>query len=321
MEDTTLKKNRNQDFIPVRIDTLGENDLIDFDLYSFEANRYFLFCSANSNFKKSDLSQTYIKRTKFLYIKNSQKKNYRNYVEKHLPELLSNEKLETEEKVNLIYDVSNSMTIDVFSDYKLPKQERVATLVDNIVDFMFNKNVGLKQLIQFAEHDFYTYNHSLHVFIYTTMFASFLGLKDEKILASLSQGAFLHDIGKSRIGLEIINKPGPLNKEEWNKMKLHPVYGFDIVKNEMKIDDDILLSVILRHHERLNGEGYPHGTKKLSFYDKIIGIADTYDALTSNRSYQASKGAFNALKYMIQTQSERLDLNLLNKFAIMLGSK
>ncbi len=309
------------EYIPIRIDTISDDEVIDFDLYTLEKNRYFLFCTAFSNFRKGDLSRTYIERTRYLYIKKKHKKNYRRYVEKNLPNILHDNAMETESKVEIIYDVSNSMVVEIFSDTNAMKPERVDNFIGNVMDFMFSEKVKLGELIKFAEHDFYTYNHSLHVFIYTTMFASFLRLTDKKILSSLSQGAFLHDIGKSMVSTEIINKPGPLDESEWKEMQQHPVYGYRIAQDTMKIDDSIIKSIILNHHERLDGKGYPSGNSNISFYDRIVAIADTYDAITSNRAYQMAKNPFETLKYMIQTQSKRLDLDLMQKFAIMLGSK
>jgi len=314
-------KNKNSEFIPIRIDTVSDNELIDFDLYTLEQNRYFLFCTAFSNFKKGDLSKTYIHRTKYLYIKKEHKRNYRRYVEKNLPNLLTDNAILSDDKVDIVYDVSSSMITEVFTEDMVLKKERVNGFVNNVIDFVFSQKVALRELIKFAEHDFYTYNHSLHVFIYTTMFASFLKIRDQKMLSSISQGAFLHDIGKSNVALNIINKPGPLDEDEWQEMQQHPIYGIQLARDKMDINDPIILSIILNHHERLDGKGYPTHKKNINLYDKIVGIADTYDAITSNRAYQMAKKPFDALKYMIQTQSRRLDPDLMQKFAIMLGSK
>ncbi len=315
------KETVNIEYIPIRIDTVNDDEVIDFDLYTYEQSRYFLFCAAFSNFKKSDLSRTYIQRTKFLYIKKEHKTNYRKYVEKNLPNILADDKMESDNKVEIIYDVSNSMVSEIFSESDDIHKERVFGFVNNVMDFMFSQEVKLGEIIKFAEHDFYTYNHSLHVFIYTSMFSSFLNIKDNKLLSSIGQGAFLHDIGKSKVSVDIINKPGPLDEHEWFEMQQHPLYGFQIAENPMGIDDPIVKSIILNHHERLDGKGYPGNKNNISVYDRIVGIADTYDAITSNRAYQMAKKPFDALKYMIQTQKQRLDFDLMQKFAIMLGSK
>lgn len=309
------------DFFPVRIDTVGDDTTIDFDLYCYESNRYFLFCAANSNFKKVDLSRTYIQRTKYLYTRREQKKNYRRYVEKNLPALLLDENMKNSDKVDIIYDVSTAMASEVYTENIIPEKGRVFEYVKNVMDFMFSKKLSLGELVKFAEHDFYTYNHSLHVFIYSSMFASFLNLKDPKMLASISQGAFLHDIGKSKVKYEIINKPGPLDKDEWFEMQQHPVFGHEIARDKMEILDPNILSIILNHHERIDGQGYPGAKTALDFPEKLVGIVDTYDAITSTRSYQLARKPFDALKYMMQTQSKKLDVDLLQKFAIMLGSK
>ncbi len=313
-------KKETKEYIPIRIDTMSDNTKITFDLYTLENERYFLFCGANSNFMKSDLSRTYVKRHKNLYIKKQHKKKYRDYVEKHLPDILGNEEIESDEKVSIVHDVSNAMTSRMFDDEVFPESSRVENFISNTMDFMFREKLSMGQLIKFAEHDFYTYTHSLHVFMYSSMFAAFLGMKREESFKSMCLGSFLHDIGKSKISAEIINKSGPLNNEEWEKMQQHPLIGYKIVKKEMGISDEILSGIILNHHERINGKGYPRGISKIKIYDRIVAIADTYDAITSNRSYQRGKKAFEAMRYLFETQKDRLDMDLLKKFAIMLGA-
>ncbi len=319
MEDVVVSV---EEYLPIRIDTINDNEKIDFELYTFEKERYYLFCTAFSNFRKQDLSSTYINRVGHLYVKKSDWKLYRKYVESNLSIYLSNKNMGISSKVDIIYDISTSMIKDVFTEgISSITKEQVENFSGTMTDFIFDESVKINEIVRFAEHDFYTYNHSLHVFIYSIMFAVFLGIKDKQDLHAIGEGAFLHDIGKSNIGLEIINKPGPLNPQEWNEMQNHPLYGVKIVRDNLSMNDEATLSIIMNHHERLDGKGYPRGVSKIELFDRIVGIADTYDAITSNRSYQMARNPFEALRYMIQTQSKRLDDELMRKFAIMLGSR
>lgn len=311
-----------KEYLPIRIDTINDNEKIDFELYTFEKERYYLFCTAFSNFRKKDLSATYIRRIGHLYVKKSDWKLYRKYLESNLSLYLSNKGMEISSKVDIIYDVSTSMIKDAFTEGGSSiSKEQVENFSGAMTDFIFDESVKINEVVRFAEHDFYTYNHSLHVFIYSIMFAVFLGIKDKNRLHAIGEGAFLHDIGKSNIGLDIINKPGPLDSQEWAEMQRHPLYGVRIVRDTVGINDESILSIIRNHHERLDGKGYPRGIKDIELFDKIVGVADTYDAITSNRSYQMARNPFEALRYMIQTQSGRLDDELMKKFAIMLGSR
>ena len=121
---------------------------------------------------------------------------------------------------------------------------------------------------------------------------------DQALLTELATGAMLHDVGKSKIDLAVLNKPGGFTPQEWELMQQHPVFGDAIVA-------DSLLSVmpreiILHHHEQLDGSGYPHhlGERELLEEVKIAAFADVFDALTTNRPYQAARTPYEALDFI-----------------------
>lgn len=133
--------------------------------------------------------------------------------------------------------------------------------------------------------DEYTKGHSVRVAKYSRMIAEKMGLSAEDCENIYYMG-LLHDIGKIGVPNEIINKPTKLSDEEYNIIKLHPVLGYDIL---IEIKSQPELSVGARwHHERYDGKGYPDGKSgdEIPFLDRIIAVADSYDAMTSNRSYR-----------------------------------
>jgi len=133
--------------------------------------------------------------------------------------------------------------------------------------------------------DSYTNGHSTRVAEYSVMIARRMGYTGEK-LEQLQYAALLHDIGKIGIPKEIINKPSRLTDEEYEVIKTHPVIGSNILKEISEIPD---IAIGARwHHERYDGKGYPDqlmGTE-IPEIARIIGVADAYDAMTSNRSYR-----------------------------------
>jgi putative nucleotidyltransferase with HDIG domain len=144
----------------------------------------------------------------------------------------------------------------------------------------------------------YTYLHSVRVSAYATSIAAQLGISNTQELHHVALGALFHDVGKSTVPLSIINKSGPLLDHEWAVMKNHTVEGLK------KINDTILhhvcREIVLHHHERLNGSGYPDSLTKESLLIEvqIATLADIYDALTSSRSYQNKRTRFEALDFI-----------------------
>ncbi|MEA1870856.1 MAG: HD-GYP domain-containing protein [Candidatus Bipolaricaulota bacterium] len=112
-----------------------------------------------------------------------------------------------------------------------------------------------------------------------------LGLSGDKLI-SLSYAAYLHDIGKVKVPDEILNKPGPLTDEEWEEMRKHPIYGEQMLADKEFLADAAKL--VLAHHERYDGSGYPNKLKgeKIPVEARIIAVVDSYDAMTSDRPYR-----------------------------------
>ncbi|MCR4431677.1 MAG: HD-GYP domain-containing protein [Tepidanaerobacteraceae bacterium] len=135
--------------------------------------------------------------------------------------------------------------------------------------------------------DPYTKGHSERVALYASIIAEEMNLSED-FLNTLNFAALLHDIGKIGIPDEILNKPGKLSEEEFDKIKTHPVLGANIVK---KIDFLAQASSYIRfHHERQNGRGYPEGLEgdAIPLGAAILAVADAFDAMTSNRPYRSA---------------------------------
>ena len=133
--------------------------------------------------------------------------------------------------------------------------------------------------------DKYTNGHSFRVAMYSMMIAKELGMSKQQQVDVYYLG-LLHDIGKIGIPNAIINKTGKLTDEEYNKVKQHPIYGYEILSQIQSMPE---LSIGARyHHERIDGKGYPDGLTgdQIPFMAKIIAVTDSYDTMTSNRSYR-----------------------------------
>ncbi|MCL1791226.1 MAG: HD-GYP domain-containing protein [Peptococcaceae bacterium] len=149
--------------------------------------------------------------------------------------------------------------------------------------------------------------HCVNVALYSLAIAIWTRLCERRRKALLT-GALLHDIGKIGINGQILNKPGKLNAKEFLVVKEHSVIGYDLACQAGFLDE-IVCDSILMHHERLDGGGYPHGLRGDSVIDtaRIIAIADTYDAVTSDHVYKCRSAPFEALRIMESMRKTRLD--------------
>lgn len=169
----------------------------------------------------------------------------------------------------------------------LIKPDEVEESIDIIHKDVISTHNIIKYLQNLGDRDEYTLHHSVSVGVLSIKIGQAMHLNDST-LRNLGIAGMLHDIGKCRIPLEIINKPGRLNEFECEKIKKHPSYGYQIVKDIRLEDQDIALAV-LQHHECQDGKGYPLGIKgnRINLYARIIAVADVFDALTSDRAYRS----------------------------------
>lgn len=161
--------------------------------------------------------------------------------------------------------------------------------------------------------DEYTFKHSVDVSTISMIIAKKYGY-DKQAIQEIGIAGLMHDMGKSKIPTEILNKPGKLTDEEFQTIKQHSVYGYHILKEKNAFNDKILYGV-LQHHEKLNGKGYPMGVtkEKLHPYAKIIAVADIYDALVTERPYKKGFSPRDAVE-MIMAMTEELDINVMKSF-------
>lgn len=163
------------------------------------------------------------------------------------------------------------------------------------------------------KHHSQTYQHCLIVTGVAVSFGQLLGFSnvDKRLLAS---AGLLHDIGKARIPIEILEKPAPLNEAEIATMRTHPELGLMALREAPALHSGIL-DVVVHHHEYLDGTGYPHGLQANEIPDlvRIITIADIYGALMERRSYKPPLSALSAYQILLE-MGPKLDKDLVREF-------
>lgn len=158
--------------------------------------------------------------------------------------------------------------------------------------------------------DDYTYSHCVNVSLICNIFGRWLQLSQEE-LKNLTVAGLLHDIGKTQIELSILNKPSKLTTEEFEEIKKHTLYGYDLVKDQ-PIPEEIKMAILM-HHEKFDGTGYPMALKDEEIHEfaKIVSIGDIYDAMTSTRSYRTHFSPFRVIQSFEQQSFGKLDTKYL----------
>ena len=196
--------------------------------------------------------------------------------------------------------------------------ETYTSILDGLKNDIDDKDVELvasiKTLISVINaKDKYTYAHSERLVFYSRLLAHKLNLS-EVDTNTLVYGAYMHDIGKINISKEILIKKMPLTKEEWELLKEHPQNGIDIIKSVQSLDK--IVPLILHHHEKYNGTGYPDKLKgeDIPYLARVLTVVDSFDAMTSNRPYNKRKTYEEAIEELIKFSGTQFDPEIVKAF-------
>ncbi len=171
----------------------------------------------------------------------------------------------------------------------------------------------LSNLQDLRRKDEYTLQHSVSVSVVSIKIGQLLRMSQHE-LRMLGMAGILHDIGKCKIPLDILNKEGSLSELEFQEIKKHPIYGYQIVK-DMQLEDPRIMLAVLEHHEHQDGRGYPLKlpASKIHFFAQIVAVADVFDALTSERPYRGKMALFNAMNEILNSSENHLNPLLVSK--------
>lgn len=205
-----------------------------------------------------------------------------------------------------------------------PDQETIQEAKEGfyeVIDCILEVDHLSRYLLSIRDYDAYTYSHSVNVGVLSLLVARrYFGRSSSHNLRELGIGFFLHDLGKTRINPGVIMKEGRLTDEEMTEMRRHPLYGFDILKETNQLTTECKL-IVLEHHEREDGRGYPYGLYggEIHVYARICALVDMYDALTSDRPYRGKMLPFQALNLIRGKLYDRTQRELFENLVMVLG--
>jgi len=290
-------------YMKIRINSLPPHKSIPFDLFVMIGGRIIHYLRAGDKMSAGKIDHFERKAPEQFYILAAERGNYQKFVRDGL---MSTE-LDTKQKATILRESTMVLVEELFERPDIETALRDARgVVEDFVAFMDSDAAAMVNLIGLSSHDFYTYNHSLDVSIYSLGLGQIVGFRGHD-LKELGLGGLFHDIGKRFIPLEIICKNGPLSDDEWLMMQKHPQFGLQIL-TEHKTNENVV-ACAFEHHESMQGNGYPQKltAEEIHPMARVVSVADTYDALTTKRSYNDPMKPTDAIELMAGKLNGRYD--------------
>jgi HD-GYP domain-containing protein (c-di-GMP phosphodiesterase class II) len=213
------------------------------------------------------------------------------------------------------FDADKLKLVDAISD-QVASALRRATLHEQLEESFVQTVLALAKAMD--ARDAYTQDHSQRMVSISDALCRQLGLNEEQIQAILSAAA-LHDIGKIGVPDTILKKPGPLTSQEWDSMKRHPKIGADILAPVIKLAH--VAPIIISHHEKFDGSGYPYGLKgeKIPMGGRILAVVDAYIAILDERVYRKARSHKEAISELVTYSGSQFDPAIVDVFVKMVG--
>ncbi|WP_035104223.1 HD-GYP domain-containing protein [Desulfohalovibrio reitneri] len=198
-------------------------------------------------------------------------------------------------------------------------QAAAEAVVDDLGDSVRRNESAAVSLTRLRSTLEYEYHHAVNCSILALVFGMHLGMDGED-LRRLGVGALLHDVGKARLPENLLSKPGRLYGEELRRAYDHALEGYNLLKRQRKSDARVL-SVVLQHHERYDGQGYPTGLRGEDIHPaaRIVGVVDAYDAMTSERPYARARTPSETFRVMYQQRDKQFQGAYVEHFIKSMG--
>lgn len=275
-----------------------------------------------------DTEKVRVYTTQFAQDENNGESNNIRSIEDVIPSILSlKEKIKKiknfDQQIALAYQTTVELMEAIFNrnSETLPINA-LFTAIETLVECLNHDDMNLMGFVlPLMPHEYSTHHHSTNVAIFSIILAKTLGFTREELM-DIAYAGLLHDIGKIRIDHVILLKPASLEDDEYDLIKRHSEYGFEILQNN-GIANQKILDGVRFHHEKLDGSGYPEQLRgiRIPKFARIIGMCDVFDALTTRRTYRSNYSSYEALMLIKQEMAEQFDVRYTDTFIRLLGSK
>ena len=237
--------------------------------------------------------------------------------------VLADVSLPPTERSRRAYAITSEVVRPLFGSGAVIERDGLAVThaaVDALADSLTEDDDLVWSIVATMQRHLTTHTHAINTAIYAVVLAQYLRMAGREEILDTGRGALLHDIGKTRISERILDKPGPLTKPEWRVIHGHPETGLRLVTLALGRVPGYG-HIIVEHHERADGSGYPGGRRggQVAIDSQLVAIVDAFDAITSERSYKIASTPFEALRIMRFEMAGQFNDELLTEFIGLLG--
>lgn len=312
-QSITLETNRKS-YIPIPVDVLAPDQVLPFTLFSRASTGVIKqVCAAGEAITAQTLRAWEQVGVTVLYVNTADHQLYQKFAEKVFNDLAARPDLPAPQKARIYYQtmrelVHEACTSNHIEDMAAGPRD---TFANGMVSLICEDDQALSGLLMMLSHDYYTYTHLVNVSVMVAGLAFRTGLRERDRLRDIASGGLLHDIGKTRIQPEVLNKVGRLTHDEWEEIKTHPGLGLEYLHRRANIRPTELL-MVHQHHERLDGSGYPLGLvgSEICLEAQMTAVVDVYDALTCKRPYRPALSHETAIRILREQAGDKLNADL-----------
>lgn len=307
---------------PISTDVLGGLEVLPCPVFVPLGRRAILYASAGA---EAAAVEARLGAGLTLLIRSEDAEDLRSALAAGLPRVLGDPRLPPEQRSRRAYTMTTHVMAPVFvAGARLGRRALVTAqeAIDALATGLLEGEDLIWAMVATMQRHLQTHTHAINTAVYAILLARLLSVTDEVDLADVGRGALLHDIGKNRVPDRILDKPGPLDETEWQIIRTHPETGFAIVTETLGSVPSYA-HIILEHHERVDGSGYPTGCRAdaVPLDSQLVAIVDAFDALTSARPYKAPSSPFEALHIMRFEMAGQFNERLLRDFILLIGDR
>lgn len=297
-------------YLPVDMALLVPGPKREFDLFRRTGKEMVLFCAASYRLSASAMRHVRNDGESTLYVPCEQGSRLTEYAEKALSSTMKDTRLPLTRRTEILHTTARTIMADVLSNPTSGDVvRRCARIANGTVDLFAQDPAALRTMAALFTRDYYTYTHCVHTCVLGVAMYKYLISPKIAELRRFGMGMLLHDVGKSLVDVQILNKPSRLNELEFKQMQSHPLMGWKALEQQ-GVSDGLIRQAVLMHHEKLDGSGYPGRltAKDLEAPARVAALVDVYDALTTDRQYRPAMTHRQAADLMRNTMlGEHLD--------------